>query len=296
MKRLEKLALQYNFDFGFVTDFNGDMQYDDDKLFSFSATKTNPQEFLKECKTVVVLAFKYDNNSSFTNLAANAWGEDYHIRIKRIGKELTPLFENGKIYVDSHRLNEKFFAQKSGIGYVGKNNLFISDKYGSYCNLALLLTTEEITLTKVNSNSCGSCTKCIDACPTSAIDGIVDCNKCVSAKLQKKDIINFDGITNIIYGCDICQEVCPKNELDDYYSTKNSYIDIASNLDLKKEHFSKYRNYGFAWIGYEVFMRNIHYIYAKENRDVTKLEFLETSESEYLKTIAKTIKGVIEND
>lgn len=292
MNRLAELAEKYDFDFDFVTDFNEEINYDQSMISDFAAVSTDPKKILPDCKTVVVLVFKYDASLEKSNIASFAWGKDYHTRISEISTHITPLFKDAQFIVDGTKLNERYFAGKSNLGYIGKNSLFISDKYGSYCNIALILTSEELKTNRSKSRkSCSECNKCIDACPASAIDEQIDCRKCIAEKLQKRNNLNFDYIGNNIYGCEICQQVCPHNINRHISNLSILNIDLEKNLFLTKNEFKVYQDTTFSWIGYRSFIRNVHVAYVKTTGDLSKLEFLENSNSLYLKEVAKKIKG-----
>lgn len=292
MNRLDELAKKYEFEYDFITDFDNNINFDKNKVSKVAATKTNPNEILPNCKTVVVLTFKYESSLIDSNIASFAWGEDYHTRIKDISSEIIPLFKDAVFLVDGTDLNERYFANKSKLGFIGKNSLFISEKYGSYCNIALVLTSEEIISTSINSNiQCGDCKKCIDACPGIAIGSQIDCNKCIAEKLQRRDNLDFDNIGNNIYGCEVCQKVCPHN-IKHYSDNIDVFdIDLEQNLFLTKADFKLYKGSPFYWIGYRSFIRNVHVAYVKSTGDYSKLDFLENSNSEYLKEVAKKLKG-----
>lgn len=290
MDRLERLSIKYDFDYGCVNQFNEKLNYDEKTLSKVCALGTDPTQILNECQTVIVFAFKHQECSEESNVASFAYGEDYHQKLRKIEEEITPLFSNGVFLVDTHSLNERYFAKKSGIGYIGKNAMFISDKYGSYCHLALLLTTEKLSSQKTSVKQCGSCSKCIEACPVGAITSTIDCTKCISEKLQSRNNLNFTGIGKNIYGCDACQSVCPHNIAKNNIKMYNK-IEIEENLFLTKKEFSKFKDSTFYWIGYRSFIRNIHVAYVNTTKDYSKLDFLEKSNSEYLQDVARKLRG-----
>ncbi len=185
---------------------------------------------LPEVKSVIVLMYKYkthfEHNTNFGKIARYAWGTDYHEIIPPKLREIERLlFEHqpnskSKSYVDTGAVLEKDWAIKAGIGWQGKNSLVLNKKEGSYFFISVIFTTIDFQSQPiVIKDYCGKCTKCIDACPTGAITSpkIVDSKKCISywtieAKAEKtipEEIkLNLNGW---VYGCDICQEVCPWN-------------------------------------------------------------------------------------
>ncbi|MFV0498984.1 MAG: epoxyqueuosine reductase [Bacilli bacterium] len=286
---LKQLAKLYEFDYGFVTNFDEKLNYSEEKLSKVASVCTNPKVIMSNCKTVVVIAFKHDVSCSSSNIASFALGEDYHRRLNRIGKELEPMFKNGKFLVDTHLLNERYFAQKSGIGFIGKNSMFISEKYGSYCHLALLLTSEKIIASTPKISDCNNCRLCIDACPVEAIDDQIDCRNCISERLQKRNNLNFDKLGNNVYGCDICQKVCPMNNGKYNECIVETLTPVL--LSMTRNEFKQYDNRGFYWIGYRTFIRNIHIAYINKTKDYSKLKYLESSNSGYIKKVIKILKG-----
>jgi epoxyqueuosine reductase len=179
--------------------------------------------------SVISLAVNYyaDNNhhvkEGFGKVSRYAWGTDYHLIIwdmlaglETELKKIDPLFES-KSYVDTGPVMDKAWAVKSGIGWLGKHTNVINKDFGSWIFLASIITNYEFEYTPQIPDFCGTCTACIDACPTKAIvdEYVVDANKCISyLTIENKNEIpaefknNFD---NWIFGCDICQDVCPWN-------------------------------------------------------------------------------------
>lgn len=153
-----------------------------------------------------------------------AYGEDYHKVIRRKLKAMVADMKaaigdfHARVFVDSAPVLERDWAKRSGVGWVGKNTLLIHPKKGSYFFLAEIILDVELEYDHPMRDHCGTCTKCIDACPTEAISPegyIMDGSKCISyLTIELKSAIpdEFEGkMENWIYGCDICQEVCPWN-------------------------------------------------------------------------------------
>jgi epoxyqueuosine reductase len=157
-------------------------------------------------------------------LAKYAYGEDYHFVIKDKLKTFLELIReeigevDGRAFVDSAPVMERQWAQKSGLGWLGKNSLLLNRKMGSFFFLAeLIIDLEAQPDTPLSKDYCGTCTACVDACPTDAIAqaGVVDGSRCISyLTIELKDAIptEFQGkMENWAFGCDICQDVCPWN-------------------------------------------------------------------------------------
>ena len=190
--------------------------------------RTDPRKLVPGAKTVVTMMFNYfpekEQNEDAPKIARYAYGKDYHFILKRKLKDLLQAIEeeigevSGRCFVDSAPIMEREWAKRSGIGWYGKNTLIINPKAGSYFFLACLVIDLEIEPDPPLKDYCGTCTKCIDACPTDAIaenGNLLDASKCISyLTIELKEAIpnEFKGkMEDWMFGCDICQEVCPWN-------------------------------------------------------------------------------------
>jgi len=194
--------------------------------------RRDPTRLLKGLKTIISLAYPYPASKPSTpdgyttSRYSTPQEEDYHLRLRRLGKQLcafiTEMFPESKsrVCVDSAPILERSFAEMSGIGFIGKNNMLIVPGYGSYCFLVEILTTAQFAIPSFKrvENKCGSCTKCIDMCPTGALKApfYIDVSKCLSyLTLEAKDAVDketAEKMGNTFFGCDVCQEVCPFNK------------------------------------------------------------------------------------
>lgn len=184
---------------------------------------------LPGAKSIISLAMNYYNPASYENLpgwgkiSRYAWGKDYHLimweKIESLIedlKEIDPGF-NAVGYVDTGPVMDKVWAVRSGLGWQGKNSNVISREYGSWFFIATIITNYEFDYSPRVEDYCGSCRACIEACPTSAIvaDGVIDSGRCISFLTieNKGEIgIGFKGkMDNWLFGCDVCQDVCPWN-------------------------------------------------------------------------------------
>ena len=183
---------------------------------------------LPGAKSVISLAYNYytpaEHNESDPKISRYAWGKDYHRVLKPKLKEISGLIEDiapsGELrsvsYVDDGPVMDKVWAQKAGIGWMGKHTNIINPDFGSWFFLCNIITNVDFgNYDTPLEDLCGSCTLCISACPTGAITGdyVVDANKCISYQTieNRGDIpgnLNLDGW---IFGCDVCQDVCPYN-------------------------------------------------------------------------------------
>lgn len=203
-----------------------------DYLANHFEIRKDPSKLVHGAKTIICLSFNYhfpnrDSGSKQPKIASYALGKDYHkVLKKKLNLLLRWLKENaevnsGRCFVDSAPILERYWAVKSGLGWQGKNTLLIHPKMGSYFFLAEIVVDIEIeNEEKAITDHCGTCTRCIDACPTQAIDSkgyILDAKKCISyltIELKQEENIpdEFKGkMEDWIFGCDICQEVCPWN-------------------------------------------------------------------------------------
>lgn len=191
--------------------------------------RTDPTKLVPGAKTVISLMYNYhtskaQKDADAPKIATYAYGRDYHKVIKKKLKHLMHWMRenigevNGRAFVDSAPVLERDWAKRSGLGWVGKHTLLLNPKKGSYFFLAEIICDLEISPDYPIKDHCGTCTRCIDACPTEAIssDGyVMDGSKCISyLTIEKKDEIPAeykDLMGGYMFGCDICQQVCPWN-------------------------------------------------------------------------------------
>lgn len=190
------------------------------------SARLNPELVLPGVRSVIMLTYEYaaaDARQRSGKIARYAQGEDYH---KLLASKLADLDETLQFYggqqrcfTDSGPVSERFFAAQAGLGWIGRNGLLIRPDKGSYCFLASILTTLELPVGKPMPNHCGNCRRCEQACPTGALNnGCCDARRCLSFWTieSKSSEIPQDiasSLNNRLYGCDICQEVCPWNQL-----------------------------------------------------------------------------------
>jgi epoxyqueuosine reductase len=188
-------------------------------------------QIMPAAKTVIALALNYYTphqrpaSSEYGKIARYAWGRDYHKvltkKLKQLTNWLTRSFENveARYYVDTGPIQDKFWAQAAGIGWIGKNGNVINRQYGSWIFLGEIVTNLQLIPSDPHVQHCGTCTRCISACPTGAITQpfVVDANRCIAyhtienraATLPPEIANNLQGW---VAGCDICQDVCPWNQ------------------------------------------------------------------------------------
>ena len=203
---------------------NGTMSY----MANHFDMRVNPTLLVPGAKSVITLLFNYFPDEVLNNeykISKYAYGEDYHDVIRKKLHEFFFMIKekigdiNGRGFVDSAPVLERTWAQRSGLGWIGKNGNLINKKQGSFFFIASLIIDLELNYDNAYAKDyCGTCTSCIDNCPTEAIlpDKVVDGSKCVSYfTIELKDALipdNMNGkFDNWLFGCDVCQDVCPWN-------------------------------------------------------------------------------------
>jgi len=223
--------------------FHGEMNY----MEGHFEKRTDPRQLLPGTKSIISLAFSYHTEEKQVDpeapkISSYAYGRDYHKVVKKKLKNLVSLMleELGdfscRYFVDSAPVLERDLARNSGIGWIGKNTLLINPKLGSRFFLAEIFVDFELNYDQAIDDYCGTCTRCIDACPTDAImeDGyLMDGSRCISyltIELKADEIPQeFKGkMENWVFGCDICQDVCPWNK----FSKKHTIEDFNAPTEL----------------------------------------------------------------
>lgn len=206
--------------------------------------RLDPRKLVDGAKSVVSLLLNYYPEERLDEtsykLSKYAYGKDYHYVIKdklklffqRIQEEIGEV--GGRVFVDSAPVMDKVWAKKSGLGWIGKNSNLINRKMGSFFFIAELILDIELEADGPIKDYCGTCTACIDACPTDAITPYqVDGSKCISyltIELKEQLPEGFKGkMENWIFGCDICQDVCPWNS----FARPHTTPDFTPSEDLK---------------------------------------------------------------
>lgn len=240
--------------------YNGKMSY----MENHFDKRLDPRLLVDGAKTVVSLLLNYHTNQVQTDTTAPkistyAFGEDYHNVIKDKLKEFLSYIQstigevNGRVFVDSAPVMDKAWAKKSGLGWVGKNSNLIHPKQGSFFFIAELIIDLDLEPDGPIKDYCGTCTRCIDACPTEAIvqPYVVDGSKCISyLTIELKDAIipnEFkDKMDGWMFGCDVCQDVCPWNRFakqhqEPRFNPKTNLLEMSRNdwKELTSEVFNE---------------------------------------------------------
>lgn len=266
-------------------EYHADMQY----MAKNIEKRLDPRLLVENAKSIIVLLKNYYPQEKQIvdsyKISKYAYNLDYHDVIKNdllklydfINNEIEPI--NGRMFVDSAPVLERVWAKKAGLGWIGKNSLLITKK-GSFFFIAELILDIELEYeTKDYKNFCGTCTKCIDSCPTNAIvePFVIDSKKCISYQtIENKNEIdeNLKGkFEDWIYGCDICQDVCPWNKFVE--PSNSEAFKIASMLkemnknnweNLTKEKYDNiFMKTAVKRTKYSGLMRNIKFVKENEN-------------------------------
>jgi epoxyqueuosine reductase len=238
------------------------------------------KELFPNCKSIIAVGLPYAKGYKKINvqdkglLSVSSFGEDYHIKLKRLLNDFAQKI-SGKvdleymICVDTSPLIDREISKNASIGNYGKNSLLINSEIGSFMYLGYILTNLEIQSSNEkfeNTDICKDCNICVESCPNNAIlkNGVVNTKKCVSYLTQTKSYIPFQDrkkMSNQIYGCDICQIVCPKNNKVLSMKSNNNYQELIVNLDevldlTNLEFKKKYGNIAGSWRGKNIWKRN----------------------------------------
>ncbi len=222
-------ADQVRLDQWLTAGFHGEMKY----MENHREKRIHPAELVEGAQSVICLAYNYFPNASSKTaenslkIAKYAWGEDYHRVVKEKVFQLmqkiadiNPDFQ-GRGFTDSAPIMERQLAERAGLGWIGKNSLLLRKGVGSYFFLAEIICNLELPVdSPTSTDHCGTCTACMDACPTQAIvqPQVVNSNLCISYQTIEKKATSdlpIEQQQGWIYGCDICQDVCPWNRFSE---------------------------------------------------------------------------------
>lgn len=208
-------------------------------LEKYDAVRANPELLLPGARSMLIVAFPYRSEAEIElPIALYARGRDYHDVVREyLNPILTEIPGESRICVDSAPLRERYWAAKAGLGQIGRNNQLYVPGFGSYCFIATILSTAELPPHQpfefLSENPCGDCHRCIDACPGKCIpaDGsAIDARSCISyLTIEHRGPLPPDLRLHSLYGCDVCQQVCPLNR-----DTKPTQIPEFSPSDAIK--------------------------------------------------------------
>ncbi len=236
-----------------------------------------PELTLPGAKSVIVCLFPYfSGDSSNANLSKSAYSVDYHLivreKLESIGKFLESQIDGFryKAFVDNGPFSDRYLAYKAGLGFWGINSHLITDQYGSYVFIGYILNNHPFEPDSPQNRTCIQCGECVRNCPGQCIMGdfTIDPRRCKSYITQKKGDLPAEDIEilkrhRLIWGCDVCQDVCPHNKsprmtvLEEFKSQLVRNIDIKELQQLSNREFQKrYGNRSFSWRGKSVLIRN----------------------------------------
>lgn len=197
---------------------------DMDWLHNYKELRHDPRKIMEGAASLIVVGLNYyvrEHETDDNKVAKYAWGRDYHKVLKnKLNKLADIILEESpdtkyRAFVDTGPILERYWAMKSGVGWIGKNSLILDDKIGSYMFLGVLLTDLELEPDEEGLDKCGPCRLCIEKCPTHAIteNRQVDSSLCISYHTieNRGEIPDDIDLSGWIYGCDVCQDVCPYN-------------------------------------------------------------------------------------
>ena len=263
---------------------HGDMHY----LASNPDKRADPRQVLENARSVISLLYNYYPGHTLPEqnnlcIARFAYGKDYHALIK---EKLNDLITTMKKWIpetkaigfaDAAPVMEKALAQRAGLGWIGKNMLLIHPDRGSYFFIGEIITTLELSYDQPQTDHCGSCRRCLDACPTGALTGPyrLDARKCIAYLTDTYKGELPDGLRSSfhsrIYGCDACQEVCPYNR----FAVPHNDPDLLPSQKLKEMNRDRWENLtegefqelfehsAIKRISYPIFRRNIDFVTGK---------------------------------
>ena len=260
---------------------HGEMAY----MANYFDKRLGPRVLVPGAKSVVSLLLNYHTEEKQADveapkIASYAFGDDYHNVIKDKLKQLMGFIHQkigdvgGRVFVDSAPVMDKAWAAKSGLGWIGKNTNLISKKVGSFFFIAELILDLELEHDLPATDHCGSCTACIDACPTDALLAPyqIDGSKCISyvtIELKNEIPTDFQGkMDNWAFGCDVCQTVCPWNRFatphsEPAFNPPDELLSLSKNEweEMTQEVFSViFKNSAIKRTKYEGLKRNIKFL------------------------------------
>ena len=263
--------------------YAGEMEY----LKTNAGKKADTNQVVPEAKSIIVCAKIYHtaqplsiNNNDKTRgwISRYSWGDDYHDFLQKKLFELSDFIKKesrtefiSRLYVDTGPVIDRVYAKYAGIGWFGKNTCIINQQKGSWFFIGEIITNLELDYDALAPDRCGSCNKCMEACPTDAIlePYVLDSRRCISyltIELKNDIPVEFrDGIGNHVFGCDICQDVCPWNrkaqtttdiEFQPRESLVNPSLEYLAGMSIE-EFKTLFKNSPIKRSRYKGFIRNV---------------------------------------
>ena len=246
--------------------------------------RINPKLIMENAKSIIVCVFPYHIEDKYeSNISRYCYGMDYHLVIKEklneICEEIKSVDEKFeyRVFADNGPLVDRYLAYLAGIGYYGINNNLITDKYGSYVFIGYIVNNYDLEVDNPTNKTCIKCNKCVKYCPGNALEGNYKMNpkKCLSYITQKKEELTLEEKdkmkkNKLIFGCDICQIVCPHNKDICESNIEEFTTDLITNLDEEeissisnKEFKRRYKNRAFSWRGRNIIKRKMDIVNEK---------------------------------
>ena len=243
--------------------------------------RINPKLIMEDASSIIVCAIPYYTGKEYeSNISRYCYGLDYHLVIKEKLNEICEEIKSKddkfkyEIFTDNGPLVDRYLAYLAGIGYYGINNNIITDKYGSYVFIGYIVNNYNLEVDESNDKTCLGCNKCVKYCPGNALEGNyqMDPKKCISYITQKKEELTDEEKEKMkknksLFGCDICQVVCPHNkdiEISKFKEFTNNLITNLSEEEINsisnKEFKRRYKERAFSWRGRNIIKRNMDII------------------------------------
>lgn len=247
--------------------------------------RVHPELTLEGAKSVIVCLFPYySGHFEGANLSKSAYSLDYHMIAKNKLEEISRFLQEKiqgfkqKSFVDNGPFSDRYLAYKAGLGFWGINNHIIADKYGSYVFIGYMINNYPFEADKPQVRTCIQCFDCLRKCPGQCIKGDFTINpqRCKSYITQKKEVLSAEDREilkkhELIWGCDVCQDVCPHNKevqettIEEFKKDLKYSVDYAELKQISNKEFQrKYRDRSFSWRGKGVLQRNYEIIHEQE--------------------------------
>lgn len=285
--------------------------------------RIDPRLTLPSCRSIIVIAMSYKTDYKYEGslkprgiISKSSWGRDYHLvlreRLKALIEEIKKKEEfEYRYFVDTGPLVDRELAKKAGLGAYGKNCSIINKDYGSFIFLGYILTDLDLEVNQPSlKDPCGDCDLCLRACPTGALEDPYKLNPklCISYLSQTKDLIPEElrsKMANKIYGCDTCQNVCPRNKgvkisiQEDFLPLDTEgIVDIEELLKMSNREFkNKYGSLAGSWRGRQIWVRNaiIALANSKNKAYIPLLEDLKLRDQRWLEYIDWAIEEITDS-
>lgn len=262
--------------------YNGTMSY----MENHFDIRVNPHQFFPGANSVIMVIISYHSTEKQKDPAAPkiskyVYGRDYHKVIRKKLKQLESVVTGisdqaeTRIFVDTSPVMEKAMARRAGLGWTGKHSVLLSRNYGSFFFIGGIMTNLELPFDKPEKESCGNCTLCIDACPTGAIVApyVLDARKCISCltighKGESLPEEFRDKMSGYVFGCDICQDVCPWNKnvkphIDSDFTPETELLEMTRDdwHEMDEDRFNDlFKDSAVKRSKYEGIRRNLNYL------------------------------------